>query len=409
MLNFRQYITEAVAESDLVGVPKTLHDFLFHLSGPSDTTNSHTLKEETELSEVAVFDINRGKDHPDNAAFEKKFPKTTHMIKLGNTLLSPSENLHKKMGEGLRKADDEMSKEDEPTRKAKLKESKKVLESFSKERGYKSAPSLLGENGKTMKSTGEGVHTLGLALAPHTTSGLKKFDVCPRASSDCRKNCLGTEAGGNRQYPDQALGSKVLRTHFLVMHPEHAARILDDEIGKHVKSAKKKGYKPGVRLNVTSDIAWEHHMPKLFDRHKEAQFYDYTKMHNRVGHPDLPKNYHLTLSHTGTGHDESNDQHVVNALEKGHVVASVYQRGKGVPTPTHMEDVKTGKRYPIANGDDDDNTFDRHAVTGRTEGKPGHGVVSGLRLKGVKNEAAGVFANKVDPDGIIRINHPKKV
>ena len=35
------------------------------------------------------------------------------------------------------------------------------------------------------------------------------------------------------------------------------------------------------------------------------------------------------------------------------------------------------------------------------------GVVSGLRLKGVTNERAGKFANRVDPDGIIRINHPK--
>jgi hypothetical protein len=38
------------------------------------------------------------------------------------------------------------------------------------------------------------------------------------------------------------------------------------------------------------------------------------------------------------------------------------------------------------------------------EGKTGQGVVSGLKLKGVKNEDAGAFANKVDKDGIIRIN-----
>jgi hypothetical protein len=66
--------------------------------------------------------------------------------------------------------------------------------------------------------------------------------------------------------------------------------------------------------------------------------------------------------------------------------------------------MKTGNKYPIANGDDDDNTFDRHATTGLVDRKKGHGVVSGLKLKGVKNEDAGHFANPVDPDGVIRIN-----
>jgi hypothetical protein len=127
-------------------------------------------------------------------------------------------------------------------------------------------------------------------------------------------------------------------------------------------------------------------------------------MHHRVGNPNLPENYHLSLSHTGTGHAESNDKHVVHALENGHVVALVHEKGKKVPKPTHVEDVKSGKRYPIVDGDHDDNTFDRHAVAGLTEGHKGHGVVSGLKLKGVTAEKAGHFANKVDPDGIIRIN-----
>lgn len=246
--------------------------------------------------------------------------------------------------------------------------------------------------------------TKGISLAPHATSGLHKFDVCPRASAECRANCLGTESGGNKNYPDFALSSKVLKTHFLAKHPEHFARILDKEVENHTKNAEKKGYKPGVRLNVLSDISWEKHAPQLFKRHPKVQFYDYTKMHNRVGHKDLPENYHLTLSHTGTDHAESNDEHVSKALSSGHVVAMVYHKKKKDPQPTHVEDVKAGKRYPIVNGDKDDNTFDRHAQAGLTEGKPGHGVVSGLKLKGVTAQRAGKFANKVDSDGIIRIN-----
>jgi len=36
MLSFNAFLTESMSESDLLGVSKTLHDFLFHLNGPSD-------------------------------------------------------------------------------------------------------------------------------------------------------------------------------------------------------------------------------------------------------------------------------------------------------------------------------------------------------------------------------------
>lgn len=430
MLSFNAFLTESMSESDLPGVSKTLHDFLFHLSGPSDPAgkSKRSMSESFDpyLDEATLFDINRGdkpgklvgKDGSSTPTSNKtsvapahvvhkamNMPKTKALIdKAKEEGIGVGENLHKKIHEGFRKTFSSIGSENPAESRTKLKESRKVFEDFAKSRGYKKAPKLLNENGKTKKSTGEGVHTMGFALAPHSTSGLHGFDVCPRASHDCRANCLGTEAGGNRQYPDSALASKVFKTHFLAKHPEHAARIIDDEVGKHVKSATKEGYKPGVRLNVTSDFAWEHHAPELFKRHSEAQFYDYTKMHNRVDHPNLPTNYHLALSHTGSDHPESNDKHAAAALHKGGVVAMVYKRAKGTPKPTHVEDVKTGKRYPVMGGDEDDNTFDRHAQAGLTQGKTGHGVVSALKLKGVSDEAAKKFANNVDKDGVIRIN-----
>jgi hypothetical protein len=199
---------------------------------------------------------------------------------------------------------------------------------------------------------------------------------------------------------------KILRAHYLYEHPEHAARLIDHEVGEHKKAAASKGMKAGVRLNITSDIPYERLMPKkFFDKHKDVQFYDYTKIPGRLGHEKLPKNYHLSLSHTGTGHPESNDTQAIAHLNKGGVLAMVYHRGKSHPVPTHVEDVQTGKRWPVVNGDQDDNTFDRHKM-GKVP--KGQGVVSGLKVKGVSNEKIGPFANKVDPDGIIRINHPKK-
>jgi hypothetical protein len=422
--------TESVSFSDdqiPEGMPKNIHDIMFHLSSPSDPTGTKSGK--IVMNEAVLFDINRGDkpgviQKPSGLAHKSMgLPKTAAMIdKAQEEGLGEKENLHKKIGAGFGKAFEEMKNEDPKVTRSKVKESRAVFKSFAQSRGLKAktAPSMMGGNMKTEKSSGEGVLTTGLNLAPHATSGLHGFDVCPKASKECRKNCLGTEAGGNRQYPDAAMSSKVLRTHFIAAHPEHAARIIDHEITAHKKSAQKKGMIPGVRMNVTSDISWEHHAPHMFERHKDVQFYDYTKLHNRVlrslapkeedkhfnkmGHPS---NYHLTLSHTGSGHDESNDKAASEVLKKGGVVAMVFQRGKkSGGLPSHVVDHSTGHKYPVANGDDDDNTFDRHTTLGKTEGQPHHGVVSGLMLKGVKNEDAGNFANKTE-DGIGHINKSK--
>ena len=322
--------------------------------------------------------------------------------------------------------------------KQKALEAQKHFRQFMTERGGhsgKNTAELTSQNGKTRLSSGEGVNTIGIAMAPHKTSGYE-HDLCPKATAECRKNCLGLTAGGNRQYPEAALRAKILRTQYVHEHPEHAARLLSHEIGANEKwaktaqayhvgdqkfhdkkeameHAKKTGgkitgtspspMKSGVRLNVTSDIPYEKLLPKqFFDRHKDSQFYDYTKVHGRMG-KDLPSNYALALSHTGTGHAESNDREAIHHLNNGGVVAMVYHRGKDVPTPTHVEDVSTGKRWKVANGDDDDNVYDRHKTAGIDKSE---GVVSGLRLKGVTNDAAGKFANRVDPDGVIRINRP---
>ncbi len=395
MIGFKQFLDES-HEDDVHGMGQYLSQFMHHLSSP---IGKHDDEELTEWTNPALEKSADGK-----LSMKKNLPKSAAMIEKGNAEI-PEGNHHKRISDGFSKAFNELETEHPTVTKQKHKEAKAAWSSFAKARGLKGdGGSFMTENGKTRKSSGEGVHTKGIGLAPHASNGLKGFDVCPRASSECRANCLGTEAGGNKQYPDNSLSRKVRMTHFMVQHPEHAARMLDHELGQHVKSAKKKGMIPGVRLNVTSDIPYEKFAGKMFKRHSEASFYDYTKVHQRVmgqGKESHPANYHLSLSHTGTGHEESNDKHVVKALEAGHVVAMVHQRGKGTPEPTHVEDVKSGKRYPIANGDKDDNTFDRHTTLGVPKTQ---GVVSGLKLKGVSNDRAGHFANKVDHDGIIRIN-----
>jgi hypothetical protein len=60
--------------------------------------------------------------------------------------------------------------------------------------------------------------------------------MCPNASKECRENCLGLKAGGNRQFPFAALRSKILRTQFLHEHPEEAARLMHHEITQNEKA-----------------------------------------------------------------------------------------------------------------------------------------------------------------------------
>jgi hypothetical protein len=391
-MKFRQFLNEAesIESYEHSQESPVLHNFLWHLTSPTvvhsefDGSQSHIKR----LDEAETVDT----AHPD--------PHHSSNIKAAGLQHEPQGNIFHHLRDGFSKAfpDNESPQET----KKKAMEARKHFRKFMNERGglsIKNTTNLLNQNGKTKLSTGAGVNTVGLSLAPHTSSGYK-FNACPKASTECAKNCLGFTAGGNRQYPEAAFKAKLLRHQYLHEHPEHAARLISHEIGENEKWADKNGYKSGVRLNVTQDLPWEHLMPKkFFERHGNSQFYDYTKVHGRLKNQDMPKNYTLALSHTGGNHEESNDKHVIDALDRGHVVAMVHQKSK--ITPTHIEDVKTGKRYPIVNGDEDDNVYDRHANAGIPKTQ---GVVSGLKLKGVKNEAAGYFANKVDDDGIIRIN-----
>lgn len=369
------------------------------------------------------------------------------IIAEGKKVFTDEKSPWSRMREGFHAAFPEGESHDE--RLVKAKAAQHVWHSFAKERGGMShsfkAP-LLGDNGKTRLNAGAGVGvaTLGLSLAPHTAAGIPGMNTCPLASRECAENCLGKKAGGNRQYPETALRAKVLRTQFFREHPEHAARLMDHELSIHKLWSKKNGFKAGLRPNTVSDIAWEKMMPKaFFDRHagtpetladahsrtpkdkkqyvtalgkgqrlkaehlaeadkEPAQIYDYSKVANRFNSKTpLPANYHVTLSSTGTDHEESNDTDVVKHLQRGGVVAMVFPRGKGNTLPTHVMDHQTGQKWRVVNGDDDDATFDRHTAHGIPAGE---GVVSGLRLKGVKNEDAGKFVVHPGADGVAVIN-----
>ena len=269
----------------------------------------------------------------------------------------------------------------------------KLFTANGKTEASKDAP-LKHEDGKEYK----GVITKGLSMSPAGASGYH-HNLCPCRTKECEKSCLGTEAGGNKLFPYAAGKAKLVRTQYVHEHPHHAAVLMSHELGHNEKAAKKKGYKAGARLNVTSDIPYEHLMPKkFFNKHKDTQFYDYTKQHGRIGKDKVPSNYHLTLSHTGSNHDESNDKHVINHLRNGGVVAMVHRRtgSKGSVPPHTVRNRETGESWKVHAGDNNDNTFEHI-----DERKKKQGVVRSLKLKGVNSKKAGNFANRVDHNGVI--------
>ena len=178
---------------------------------------------------------------------------------------------------------------------------------------------LLNYNSQTKMAKGEkwGWKTAILHLAPFKLSGK---NVCPSASKECAAACLNTAGRGQMGSVQKA---RIRKTKLFWKNRQEFMQQLDQEIGKLKARAKRKGFKFAVRLNGTSDLAWERFTwiqgQTLMQRHPDVQFYDYTKVLNRALAP-LPRNYHLTFSDSG-----SNYQELAAAQKAGRNIAVVFR------------------------------------------------------------------------------------
>ena len=265
--------------------------------------------------------------------------------------------------------------------------------------------SLLTSNGKYAPEKHEGggetkgVKIKGLALSPNTVAG--GMNQCPKASEGCSRECLALRSGMN-QGEERNYHLKIAKSQFLQRKPEHAVRMISKEIDNHESNAKKNGLEPAIRLNANSDINWEKVLPhKFWNRHKNTQFYDYTKIASRVDPKNahkLPSNYHLTLSSTGTGHDESNDSDVSKHLDNGGNAAIVFRTRDKKQLPHtvvvhHFDGSMTAHPAHNANERDDRYNDEIHYASESNKAhkaflkanphiKPGKGKVSALTFKG---------------------------
>ena len=218
-------------------------------------------------------------------------------------------------------------------------------------------------NYKTVKSEKVGVLTGIIYMAPYNLSGK---NVCPGASAGCAAACLNTAGRGAMGVVQKARLKKTNRFW------DDRGQFLSDlvnEITALEKRAAAKGLKAAVRLNGTSDLPYERYKVPGTDKNimqlfPEVQFYDYTKLENRIVNKTLPANYHLTFSRA-----EDND-HKLEAVLK-HTSAAVVFSGQ-LPA--------TWRGYPVIDGDEHDARF--------TDAGPG--VIIGLTAKGkARHDASG--------------------
>lgn len=166
-------------------------------------------------------------------------------------------------------------------------------------------------------------------MAPASTSG---FNLCSHASAECIAACLGWFSGQASMVVDLEKDLNNVRKSRI----QKAQRFMKDraaymvDVAKSIRQMVKKshdmGLLPCVRLNGSTDIAWEgialtfDGVPykNIFEAFPGVQFIDYTKNHLRLKRA-LPANYHLTLSFSGR-----NEKHCREALANGFNVAVIF-------------------------------------------------------------------------------------
>lgn len=212
-------------------------------------------------------------------------------------------------------------------------------------------------NSKTVKGEKKGFKTFGLHLAPAMLSG---FNACFWASVGCAMACLNTSGHGQR---NSVQDSRIAKTRELFEQEEKFLAQLVDEIGKAIKSAKRKNMTPCFRLNLTSDIPWETKKidgKTIFELFPDVQFYDYTKGFRRMKNfldGKMPANYHLTFSRS-----ENNQNFCELVAKLGGNVAVVFRN--------YIPQSYMG--LPVVDGDETDLRF-----------LDGRNVIVGLKEKGL--------------------------
>ena len=238
-------------------------------------------------------------------------------------------------------------------------------------------------NPKTLKGMAQGYMTYILHLAPADLSGR---EVCPKRTAGCTVACLNMAGRGGMfkrgETTNAIQKARIRKTNFFFEERDGFMEWLVKDITLAIKQSEKAGLIPAIRLNGTSDLAWEKYgfvdkgvfYTNIFARFPNVQFYDYTKVLGRKVAGIT--NYHLTFSAA-----DGNDSDVVKAMAQGYNVAVVFGLKKTLPMPA------TYNGTAVFNGDESDLRF-----------LDPRGVVVGLYAKGkAKKDTTGFVKSPIIP------------
>ncbi len=241
-----------------------------------------------------------------------------------------------------------------------------------------------GQNAKTVKGDKSSEYeTAIMYLAPFNLAG---SNVCPMAeTAGCVSGCLNTAGRGAFNNVQKARIAKTRR--YLTSRTAFMAELVKD-LEAFVRYCERKGVKPAVRLNGTSDIQWEvaHYASRggrgdkrgnVFELFPEIQFYDYTKIYKRV-YRGIPANYALVLSYS-----EANPAYADAVLraanDTGVNVAVVYRTKEAANrlagSTVHFGSADCLTNRPVIDGDETDLRF-----------LDPKGVIVGLYAKGAAKQ-----------------------
>jgi len=181
-----------------------------------------------------------------------------------------------------------------------------------------------GGDAKTVKGNGSGYLTAIMYMTPYKTLGR---NLCPMAeTAGCLDGCLNTAGRGAMNSVQKGRARKA--EWFIKDQAGFMAQLIKDCI-RFVAYCDKRGIKPAIRLNGTTDVRWElikHDGLSLFEIFPEIMFYDYTKIANRP--LDIP-NYKLTFSYSEAS--AAYEKQCFIALKRGMNIAVVFRDKESIP------------------------------------------------------------------------------
>lgn len=242
----------------------------------------------------------------------------------------------------------------------------------------------VGNNAKTVKGDGSEYLTAILYMTPYKVwvETLGRYsNSCPMAEqAGCIDACLNTAGRGAFNNVQSA---RMRKAQWFYNDRNSFMSQLYEDVTKFSNYCFKRGIKPCVRLNGTTDIQWENIKYddglNIFEHFSDVQWYDYTKIANRRKVKDIP-NYHLTWSYSNA--DPRYAAMLDTAIENGMNAAVVFRSNfiKVKPKCWH-----TWNGYPVIDGDKDDLRF--------LDPKGGHIVA--LYAKGAAKKDTSGFVQEV--------------